>query len=140
MASRLFFRSTAQLTGRRFASTDASTVASKAKPVVSSFATRLQGLMDPVIYYGRVGLEFASQVAKHQRVTSFPNVGVAQEGIAKFFQAFYNGEWKKVTLSQVTSFALDGVKIYGFFLVGEMVGRGSVIGYNIEGGSHGAHH
>ncbi|KAH9270514.1 hypothetical protein BASA83_007326 [Batrachochytrium salamandrivorans] len=82
-----------------------------------------------------------SQVAAHQRVTSLPNVGVAQEGIAKFFQAFSNGEWKKVTLAQTVSFGLEGVKIYGFFLVGEMIGRGSIVGYNIEGsGSHGGHH
>eukprot|EP00842_Homolaphlyctis_polyrhiza_P000763 jgi/Hompol1/1688/HPOL_001420-RA len=73
-------------------------------------------------------------------MTSAPNVAEAQEGIAKFFKALQNGEWKKVTIGQTAGFVAEGIKIYGFFLVGEMIGRGSVIGYKIEGGHAGGHH
>ncbi|KAH6563991.1 hypothetical protein BASA62_008182 [Batrachochytrium salamandrivorans] len=101
---RLFLRSAPLAAVRRFASTDAVATATKSKSAITSLAARLQGMMTPVVYYSRVGFEFFSQVAAHQRVTSLPNVGVAQEGIAKFFQAFSNGEWKKVTLAQTVSF------------------------------------
>ncbi|KAI8927270.1 mitochondrial ATP synthase g subunit-domain-containing protein [Entophlyctis helioformis] len=125
---------------RRFASTTSGDAAAKAKAAASSIGARLQGFASPLIYYGRVGVEFVSQVASHQRLTSFPNIGEAQQGMANFIKALQNGEWKKVTVRQSLTFAAEGAKIYGFFLVGEMVGRGSIIGYNIEGSGHGGHH
>nr|KAJ3421603.1 hypothetical protein HK105_002974 [Polyrhizophydium stewartii] len=123
------FASKAFLAGRRFASTEAT----KAKPAGPSFAARIQGITDPLMYYGRVGLSFVTQVASHQRVGAFPNLAEAQDGIAKFFLALQNGAWKKVTVRQVGQLTAEGVKVYGFFLVGEMVGRGSIVGYNIAG-------
>ena len=60
-------------------------------------------------------------------------MGEAQLGFANFFSSFSNGAWKKVTLNQVGSLVAAGTTVYGFFLVGEMIGRGSVVGYKIPG-------
>jgi hypothetical protein len=54
-------------------------------------------------------------------------------GISAFLGAFGNGAWRKVTVSQAGELAGAGVKILGFFVVGEMVGKGSIIGYQIPG-------
>jgi hypothetical protein len=50
-----------------------------------------------------------------------------------------SGQWRQVTVKQAVEFLTEGVKIGGFFLVGEMIGRGSVIGYQIEGTSNDHH-
>ncbi len=44
-----------------------------------------------------------------------------------------------MTLAQAGQFVLEGVKIGGFFAVGEMIGRGSIVGYKIEGAEN-SHH
>jgi hypothetical protein len=92
-----------------------------------------QGIATPIIYYARVGLSFVGQVASHQNMTTIPNFGLAQEGIGRFVSAFTNGAWKQVTVRQAAQLAGEGIKIGGFFYVGEMIGKGSVIGYQIPG-------
>ncbi|KAJ3023619.1 hypothetical protein HKX48_002168 [Thoreauomyces humboldtii] len=87
---------------------------------------------EPFIYYTRVGLEFFRSVAVHQKI-AIPAVDNGINGITGFYSAFRNGAWKKVTLRQTGQLAIEGVKISGFFLAGEMLGRGSVIGYQIHG-------
>ncbi|KAJ3109857.1 hypothetical protein HDU97_000087 [Phlyctochytrium planicorne] len=139
LASR-FVGSRAMGLQRRNASTNPTETAQK---LASGVQSRLTGLAQPLIYYGRVALEFGRQVAAHQKITlpTPAQFGEAQLGIANFIAAFQNGAWKKVTLSQVGTLAAQGVTIYGFFLAGEMIGRGSVIGYDIPGSGHGdAHH
>jgi hypothetical protein len=36
-----------------------------------------------------------------------------------------------VTVGQVGRVVLEGAKIGGFFIVGEMIGRRSIVGYNV---------
>lgn len=90
------------------------------------------GYAEPVIYYSRVGLEFLRSVALHQKV-AIPNVEAGVSGLTNFYNALKTGAWKQVTLRQTGQIAAEGIKIGGFLLVGEMIGRGSVIGYHIEG-------
>ena len=61
-------------------------------------------------------------------------------GITAFMNGLTNGAWKKVTLGQAGQFIGETVKIGGFFLIGEMIGRGSIIGYQIPGTGHDDHH
>lgn len=51
-----------------------------------------------------------------------------------------SGAWRTVTVKQAAEFVGEGIKFGGFFLVGEMIGRGSIIGYQIEGTGHHDHH
>ncbi|KAJ3189770.1 hypothetical protein HDU85_000054 [Gaertneriomyces sp. JEL0708] len=102
------------------------------RKTAEGFAGKLQGYAEPVIYYSRVGLAFLRTVAKQQKL-AIPDVGSGMVGLTNFYQAFRNGAWKKVTLAQAGQLTLEGVKVGGFFLAGEMIGRGSVIGYQIPG-------
>ncbi|KAJ3330078.1 hypothetical protein HDU76_006472 [Blyttiomyces sp. JEL0837] len=106
-----------------------------AAKTTADLSSRLAGITEPLMYYGRVAVEFGRLVAHHGKIT-LPNPGQlaeAQQGFTNFFTAFQNGAWKKVTVSEAGSLAAAGVTVYGFFLVGEMIGRGSVIGYQIPG-------
>ncbi|TPX41682.1 hypothetical protein SeMB42_g05465 [Synchytrium endobioticum] len=125
---------------RRLATTEtaakASAVASQAvantTKAASHVVSRVTGLVEPILYYGQVGLELVRQVAVHQRLTNF-NVAEAQQGYANFLAAFQNGTWRNVTLRHAAGVAVKGVEIVGFFCVGEMIGRRHVIGYDIPG-------
>lgn len=57
----------------------------------------------------------------------------AKTGYSSFLGSFANGAWRKVTLSQSLELLGQGIQIGGFFLVGEMIGKGSIIGYQIPG-------
>ncbi|KAJ3043318.1 hypothetical protein HDV00_005321 [Rhizophlyctis rosea] len=103
--------------------------AQKAAPGV---VTKVTGYVEPFIYYTRVTLEFARQVAVNSKL-GIPDFGAATGGISNFYNAFKTGAWRKVTLRQAGEVAGEGVKITGFFIVGEMIGRGSIIGYHIPG-------
>lgn len=95
-------------------------------------------MLDPVVYYAKVGASFLGQVAKHE--LQVPDIGKATQGLSKMVETFTSQAWRKVTLGEVGAYAKEGVKIGGFFLVGEMIGRGSVIGYKIEGAESHGHH
>jgi hypothetical protein len=93
------------------------------------------GVLQPVVYYAKVSGQVLSLVAKHQKI-SFPSpshLAEAQAALGQALTAFQTGAWKKVTLGQVGTLAGEGLKIGGFFWVGEMLGRGSIVGYTIPG-------
>ncbi|KAJ3116484.1 hypothetical protein HDU96_009569 [Phlyctochytrium bullatum] len=131
-------RATSRLGAQRVAFQHRASSTTSAQKIATGVTERLTALANPLIYYGRVAVEFGRQVAVHQKITipTPAQLGEAQLGIANFFAAFQNGAWKKVTLKQAGSLAASGVTIYGFFLAGEMIGRGSVIGYHIPGSGH----
>ncbi|TPX62831.1 hypothetical protein PhCBS80983_g00181 [Powellomyces hirtus] len=93
---------------------------------------KVTAFVEPFIYYGRVGLEFLRSVAVHQKI-AIPSIDNGISGLTNFYGALKSGAWKKVTLAQVGQLTVEGVKVGGFFLAGEMIGRGSVIGYQIHG-------
>lgn len=95
----------------------------------------MEAIAEPLIYYSRVTLEVLKLVAQHQKI-SIPTPGhfaEAQGALGSFFSATQNGAWKAITLAQVGRGLLETVKIGGFFYVGEMIGRRSLVGYDIEG-------
>ncbi|KAI9197085.1 mitochondrial ATP synthase g subunit-domain-containing protein [Polychytrium aggregatum] len=135
------FLNKATAVSKRFASTTPSAEAIKNQ--AAGVAKKVNGIVDPLVYYGRVGVEFVSQVFTHAKVT-IPNpaaFGEASQGITNFVQSFSSGTWKKITVKDLKAFVSHGIQIVGFFAVGEMVGRRSVIGYDIPGNdAHGDHH
>jgi hypothetical protein len=50
--------------------------------------------------------------------------------------ALTSGGWKKTTLNEFKELTGLGITIGGFFLVGEMIGRRSIIGYNVGSAHH----
>lgn len=93
------------------------------------------GIAEPLMYYGKVSLEFLTKVASHQKLgpPTPAELGPAQAGIGNFISSFQTGAWRKVTIGQAGELLARGVEIAGFFYVGEMIGRGSLIGYKVPG-------
>jgi hypothetical protein len=104
---------------------------------VTSTATKLA---NPVIFYTRVGASFLKQTADASHLLKFPDPAQGITGITGFLNGLTSGAWRKTTLKEAGQYLQEVVKIGGFFLVGEMIGRGSVIGYQIPGTSHDDHH
>ncbi|KAJ3176445.1 hypothetical protein HDU87_005314 [Geranomyces variabilis] len=128
---RYFNLAARQTLGRRNATTP-SIGSAAVKKQAEGVAGKATAFVEPIIYYARVGLQFVRAVGVHQKV-ALPSIDGGISGISNFAAAFRNGAWKKVTLRQTGQLAIEGVKVSGFFLVGEMIGRGSVIGYQIPG-------
>ncbi|KXS20145.1 hypothetical protein M427DRAFT_403203 [Gonapodya prolifera JEL478] len=102
-------------------------------------AQRLVSLGQGVLNWGvrttQISWETIKLVASHNRMLP-PNpaeFSQAVSGLSGFFGAFRTGTWRYVTVRDAAALAARGVEIAGFFYVGEMIGRRSVIGYNVEG-------
>ncbi|KAJ3383921.1 hypothetical protein HDU84_003280 [Entophlyctis sp. JEL0112] len=95
----------------------------------------LASLVSVATHYGRVSLEFARLVGKGANfsVPTAQQFAEAQTGFGQIFATTQNGAWKKITVKEAAQFVGSGITVGGFFLVGEMVGRGSVVGYKIPG-------
>ena len=86
-----------------------------------------------MIYYSRVTGSTLGLLAKHQNI-GIPSAGGladAQASLGNLFTSIQTGSWKKVTVGQVGRVLGEGAKITGFFVVGEMIGRRSIVGYNV---------
>ena len=94
----------------------------------------------PVIFYARASTEFAAQVAKNQNLLSPGSWAHALQGYSSFVSMASNGQWRNVTISQFNQLALASVQVAGFFFVGEMIGRRSIVGYKVKDPSHNSHH
>jgi F-type H+-transporting ATPase subunit g len=72
-------------------------------------------------------------IAKHEKIgiPSASGLADAQASFGHLFTSFQTGAWKKVTVGQVGKMAAEGAKIGGFFIVGEMIGRRSIVGYDV---------
>lgn len=66
-------------------------------------------------------------------MAAVPNLVEAQSGVSAFMASIATGTWKQLTLRQVGHVAGEGVKIAGFFYVGECIGKRSLIGYQLPG-------
>ncbi|KAJ3009950.1 UNVERIFIED_CONTAM: hypothetical protein HDU68_002407 [Siphonaria sp. JEL0065] len=111
--------------------------------IAANITSKLTSIANVGVHYAKVGLEFGSLVAKgaNLSVPSGAQIAEAQVGFGKFFAHAQNGAWKKVTVKEAGQVLGAGVTVYGFFLAGEIVGRGSLVGYKIPGAqAKGGHH
>lgn len=96
-------------------------------------------LQKPVVYNLKVAGEIAKQVYTKEGM-SFPTgeqFNQAQQTVKNYLNV---NAWKGLT---VRDFAKGGVvfaEIYTFFLVGEIIGRRSLIGYNVKPAEEHTHH
>ena len=84
-----------------------------------------------VVFTSKVGLSLAQKVAQHQKMTSPGSFSEAQQGIANFFGSFQTGAWKKVTVKESVYLASQVATVGGFFFLGEAIGRGNLLGYDV---------
>ncbi|KAI8062276.1 mitochondrial ATP synthase g subunit-domain-containing protein [Gongronella butleri] len=112
--------------------------ANKALSAVQSYASKLIALQKPIVYKAKVAGEIAKQVYVKEGM-SFPTgaqVTEAQNVIKKNLnvQAVKNWTWTDLAKGGAVA-----AQFYTFFLVGEIVGRRNLIGYNVQGAAP-AHH
>lgn len=62
-----------------------------------------------------------------------PDLRLARIGLVNFGKVFFDGTWRLVQVKDAASYFFEGIKIMGFFIVGEMIGRGSIVAYQIPG-------
>ncbi|KAJ3066903.1 hypothetical protein HDU98_009847 [Podochytrium sp. JEL0797] len=90
-----------------------------------------------------VATSFVGLVAKGANVSipSAAQIAEANAGFGNMFAYAQKGAWKNLTVKQAGQVAAGGFTVYGFFLVGEMVGRASLVGYKVPGAhAAGGHH
>ncbi|ORY82606.1 mitochondrial ATP synthase g subunit-domain-containing protein [Protomyces lactucae-debilis] len=123
----------------------ASQAAAKAGAVLSSAGARvsgatrgLMGLQEPVVYYAKVVGQLAKQV--------YLKEGMAPPSMAQFEQVAKNivsngtspkglsslvGQLRGLKTGEMIKLGADGLVIYGFFCIGEMIGRRNLVGYDV---------
>ncbi|XP_041373601.1 ATP synthase subunit g, mitochondrial-like [Gigantopelta aegis] len=76
--------------------------------------------------YARVEMRPPSMSEMPQVQRDFNNLVVAAR----------TGKWKKLTVREAWLNTVVGMEIMFWFFVGEIIGKGSIIGYNIPGATH----
>jgi len=150
MASRLFglrvFKPQGSFILARFASTEAvksaakSTV-SKATSAASSLSSKATGSINcatvilkdayaKTVYGSKVGFEIAKEVYEKEHMAP-PNAQQLEEAKKELFSLAKLDTINKFDKIQFYKTAYYGTQIYGFFLVGEIIGRFNIVGYNV---------
>ncbi|CAO3686549.1 unnamed protein product [Rhizopus microsporus] len=105
-------------------------MASKFIGCAQVYLNKALALQKPVVYNTKVAIEIAKQVYKKE--------GMAFPSGAQFAEA-QQSNLKNLTFSDVAKGGVIFAEIYTFFLIGEIVGRRNLIGYNVES-EESAHH
>jgi F-type H+-transporting ATPase subunit g len=123
----------------------ASQAAAKAGAVLSSAGARvsgatrgLLGFQEPVVYYAKVVGQLAKQVYLKEgmappSVAQFEQVAksIVQNGTSPKGLSQLVGQLRGLKTGELIKLGADGLVIYGFFCVGEMVGRRNLVGYDV---------
>ncbi|RUS78847.1 hypothetical protein EGW08_013389 [Elysia chlorotica] len=64
---------------------------------------------------------------------SLRDLGEAQTRMGNIFTSYKTGAYKNLTVRDAWLNTLVGVEIFFWFVAGECIGKGSIIGYNIPG-------
>merc|ERR1711976_412913 len=59
-----------------------------------------------------------------------------QQGFSNLVNAAKTAKYRQVTVKEATLNTLVAVEIVCWFFVGEVIGKRSLIGYNVDGGFH----
>ncbi|XP_005097772.1 ATP synthase subunit g, mitochondrial [Aplysia californica] len=67
------------------------------------------------------------------RPPSFSEIPEVQHGFQKLIASYRTGAYKQLTVREAWLNTLIGAEIFFWFVAGECIGKGGVIGYNIPG-------
>ncbi|CAG8508055.1 1834_t:CDS:2 [Paraglomus occultum] len=116
----------------RFASTTAA-VAEKSGQVtkgVQNLATKIAALRKPILYNAAVVRELVKEVWKREDLSP-PSLAQIEEARSYLQKTLH---WKHIKSLSLYDYARIGVRsaeVAGFFFIGEVIGRRSLIGYNV---------
>lgn len=107
------------------ASAAVSGIASRA----SSLTGRILGLQEPVLYWSKVFGQVAKQVYQAEKMSP-PSMSQFETTYKQLFKSISTGQvtsaFKNLSTKDAVKLGADGLVIYGFFVVGEMIGRRNV--------------
>lgn len=93
---------------------------------VSSMTSGLFGLQEPIIYWSKVTGQVAKQVYQAEKMSP-PSMAQIETTYKSLFKSVTSGQafsgLRSMSTRDAVKLGADGLVIYGFFVVGEMVGR-----------------
>ncbi|KAI9498432.1 mitochondrial ATP synthase g subunit-domain-containing protein [Zychaea mexicana] len=98
---------------------------------LQSTLSKLNALQKPIVYNTKVAAEVAKQVYTKEGM-SFPSgeqFAQAQQTVQKSLNM---SAWKNLTVRDVAKGGVVAAELYTFFLIGEIVGRRNLIGYDVK--------
>ncbi|KAI9311726.1 mitochondrial ATP synthase g subunit-domain-containing protein [Dichotomocladium elegans] len=115
-------------------------MSSKFVGALQGAVTKLNAAQKPIVYNAKVAVEVAKQVYVKEGM-HFPTGSQFAEAEQTAKKYLNLSAWKKVTAGDVVKGSIVAAELYTFFLIGEIVGRRNLIGYNVESAdAHDAHH
>ncbi|KAL0089169.1 ATP synthase subunit G ATP20 [Phycomyces blakesleeanus] len=100
--------------------------------------SKLMAIQKPVVYNAKVAAEVAKQVYTKEGM-AFPNGQQWAEAQSALKKNLNTAAFKSVTVGDVVKGGVVAAELYTFFLIGEIIGRRNLIGYNVESSAP-AHH
>ncbi|OZJ03785.1 hypothetical protein BZG36_03470 [Bifiguratus adelaidae] len=104
--------------------------AQKVAQQASGLLGRLAGLSKPIVYNAKVVGELAKQVYTKEGM-AFPT-GQQFNEARKAVESINRNSFQNVTLRDVLKGTVYAAEVYTFFLIGEVVGRRNLVGYNVK--------
>lgn len=106
---------------------------------VSALLNLYLALQKPIIYNTKVAVEVAKQVYTKEGM-AFPSSEQFTQAQSTLKEALKLKTLKNLTFSDVAKGGVVLAEIYTFFLIGEIVGRRNLIGYNVKSSEQEHHH
>ncbi|KAL0145364.1 ATP synthase subunit G ATP20 [Mucor lusitanicus] len=113
-------------------------MASKFIGCAQAYLNKFVALQKPIIYNTKVAVEVAKQVYTKEGM-AFPTGAQFSEAQQTLQNTLKIKNLKNLTFSEVAKGGVVLAEIYTFFLIGEIVGRRNLIGYNVKS-EEAAHH
>ncbi|XP_074653082.1 ATP synthase F(0) complex subunit g, mitochondrial-like [Tubulanus polymorphus] len=112
-------------------------MAQKVANLAGSLATKGPKLVTGAVTFAKPRLQTFWKYAKVEMMpptpAEFPQV---QQGFQNLIKSAKNGKWKTVTVKEGFLNACITAEIFFWFFAGEVIGRGSLLGYAIPGAVH----
>ncbi|KAJ1968988.1 ATP synthase subunit G atp20 [Dispira parvispora] len=95
-----------------------------------SVPPKINGFVDCTLYWSRVTKEIAKEVYKKEDLAppSLADYSAARKQLEDLFKS---EALKKLTRDDLIKAAVVGIEIAGFFWIGEIIGRRSLVGYDV---------
>lgn len=102
---------------------------------VSSATSSVFGLQEPIIYWGKVAGQVAKQVYQAEKMSP-PSMAQFESTYKSLFKSVTSrgsfNAFKTMSTKDAVKLGVDGLTIYGFFVVGEMIGRRHVSDFSFS--------
>lgn len=108
------------------AAAKASAAVSGVSSRVSSLTSRIIGLQEPIVYWSKVAGQIGKQVYQAEKMSP-PSAATVESTYKSLYKSLTSGQFisafKGISTKDAAKLGVDGLTIYGFFVVGEMIGR-----------------